>query len=200
MAELTVGRVQLYLAGFLAAGKSTVGQQLARALEMPFYDLDAHVEARLGKTIERILREEGEAFYRAVEAEILRELSLLPYAVVALGAGTLSNPASRDVIRKSGILIWLQATPETLWNRAVEADRLARLYHPTVDLENLPSAATLRERLVHLLEAREPLYREADVTVETSGLRVEEVVESILEKLRGAGHDFVAGRLQVFQR
>ncbi len=181
---VNVQRTNLYLTGFLAAGKSTVGSELARKLEWRFYDLDALVETRLGKSVERILAEEGEAFYRTLEHEILRELSLLHFAVVALGAGTLGHEPNLQLVKKSGLLVWLRATPDTLWQRAEHVDRLHRLQNPALEPGPLPDEGWMRQRLDTLLEVREPFYSQAEIVVDTTGLSVEDVAEAILQELR----------------
>ena len=181
---VNVQRTNLYLTGFLAAGKSTVGAELARKLDWRFYDLDALMETRLGKSVERILAEEGEAFYRTLEHEILREVSLLHFAVVALGAGTLGHEANLKLVKESGLLVWLRAAPDALWNRAEQVDRLHRLQNPVVEPGPMPGEVWLRERLESLLEAREPFYNQAEIVVDTTGLSVEDVAEAIVRELR----------------
>ncbi len=181
---VNVQRTNLYLTGFLAAGKSTVGSELARRLGWRFYDLDALVEARLGKRVERILAEEGEAFYRTLEHEILRELALLHFSVVALGAGTLGHEPNLRLVKESGLLVWLRAAPETLWQRAEHEDRLHRLQNPALEPGPPPDEAWLRQRLDTLLEGREPFYSQAEIVVDTTRLSVEDVVEAILQEFR----------------
>ena len=159
---------------------------MAASLQMPFYDLDRAVESKLGKPVERVIAEEGEVFYRMVEAEVLREICLLPFAVVALGAGTVTYPESRKVIQERGVLIWLKAGVEELWRRTEGEERWVRLWNPSAQSQPLPGAEVLRQRLVELLEIREPFYRIADISVDTTGLAVDEVVQEILRRLRDA--------------
>jgi shikimate kinase len=190
-----VGRTLVFLTGFLSAGKSTVGKRLAERLGIPFFDLDSLVETRLGRSVEEILIEHGEVFYRALEAEILRALCSQAFGVVALGAGTVTHPENRKLVREHGLIIHLVASSEELWRRTAEGERWPRLWLPSASQEPLPGTGPLRERLESLLEWRTPYYEFADITVDTTGMDVDEVVEEILGQLRSHElFDAVRGR------
>ncbi|MDZ7372807.1 MAG: hypothetical protein ONB23_02460 [candidate division KSB1 bacterium] len=179
-----MGQDILFLTGFLSAGKSTVGQLLAQRMGVPFLDLDLLLEARLGRPVEQVLVEHGELFYRTVEAEILAEVGLRPPCVVALGAGTLTYPRSREIIRRHGILVWLAASYEELWRRTEEQERWARLWLTESLGQGLPGRETLQERMKAILDLRLPQYELADIVVDTTEISPEEAVDQILHQLR----------------
>ena len=148
----------VFLVGFMASGKTTVGEELARRLGWNFVDLDAAIEARERQTIAEIFRDSGESKFRIVEASALRELteSLARDTVIALGGGTFANPKNRELLRRWPS-IFLEAPVEELWKRSVE-DATKRPLRKDDPIE----FALLHER-------RLPFYREATVTIVTSG-------------------------------
>jgi len=95
-------RTNLYLIGMMGSGKTTLGRLLAQALERPFLDTDELVERREGRTIPQIFEEEGEAYFREVEARCVLEASRLGGAVVALGGGAVLREENRRVLRATG--------------------------------------------------------------------------------------------------
>lgn len=111
----------ILLAGSSGAGKSTLGAVLAARLALPFHDLDDRIEARAGKTIPAIFAQEGEAAFRALEAELLPALLASP-SVVALGGGAWEAEAVRRAAEEAGAaVLWLAERPEACWAR-VAAD------------------------------------------------------------------------------
>lgn len=159
----------IYLTGCMGAGKSSVGRLLAGRLGRAFVDLDEEIAASTGLRPADIIREQGEAAFRKVEADVLRRVSLIGEAVVALGGGTLERDENRDVVRRTGTLIYLEANPETLAARAA-ADGLES--RPLLDGD---AAARMRE----LLARRLAHYREADVTVSTEGRTAQAVAAEV---------------------
>ncbi len=146
----------IYLVGMMGAGKTTIGRHLARRLGRPFLDCDQEIEARTGVRIPLIFEIEGEAGFRRREAGVLRELSREDGLVLATGGGAVLDPANRDCMRETGLVLYLRATVETL---------LARTRHD----RNRPllQVADPRAKIAELLGLRDPLYREiADVVVE----------------------------------
>lgn len=155
----------------MGAGKTAVGQQLAGLLGWPFVDTDRLVERRAGKPIPRIFDEDGEAAFRCLEREAVREAAGVRPAVVACGGGAVVDPANAEVLRSCGHMVWLRAQLDSVLSRAVSEDRpLLR--------------GDLRGRAAALLEERTPRYRElAEVVVDTDGLSVEQVARRVLEEL-----------------
>jgi shikimate kinase len=140
----------IYLVGLMGAGKTTVGRQLAKRLHRRFRDSDHEIEARTGVRIPVIFEIEGEAGFRKRETQVLAELARETGLVLATGGGAILAPDNRRCLRESGLVVYLSATPEVLFERT-RHDRNRPLLH--VD----DPQAKLRE----LYAQRDPLYREA---------------------------------------
>jgi len=147
----------VFLVGFMASGKSTVGQELARRLDWDFVDLDLRIQAREGQTVAEIFRDRGESGFRLAENAALRHLtdSLDRNTVVALGGGAFAHPKNRELLR-SWNSVFLETPLDELWKRCTE-DSIER------PLRKDPA------EFARLYESRLPFYRQATVTVVTSG-------------------------------
>lgn len=174
---------RVYLTGFMGSGKSTVGPILANAIGYSFADLDEHIERRAGRTIPELFEQEGEAKFRALETEQLRETAERPYIVVALGGGALVAEANRRLARSHGTVIYLHVPTDQLVRRL----RRGSTERPLLTDE---AGEPLSERALHgqveaMMAERLPLYREAaHVIIEVGARRVEDTVEAVLEALR----------------
>jgi shikimate kinase len=159
----------LFLVGFMASGKSTVGRALADEIGWPFVDIDEEIERSQGKTIAQIFIDRGEKAFREIETETIRAhvsriRSGLP-SVVALGGGAFVQPQNWELISESGITVWLDCPFETLCGRL--GDDATR-----------PLAAD-RAKLAQLFQDRRPFYSRADYRVEVNSADVSDVVDSI---------------------
>ena len=157
------------LTGFMGSGKTTVGKVLADFLGCPFYDLDDLVVKKAGKTIPEIFAQDGEPAFRQLEARLLRQ-TVEKYgentAVLSLGGGAVTTPASATLLNEKTVCIYLRATLETLLQR-LEGQTAGR---PLAD-----------DALAARLAEREPLYdKTAHVIVDTDGLSPEEVADEII--------------------
>jgi shikimate kinase len=148
----------VFLVGFMAAGKTTVGQELAQRLGWEFVDLDAYIEEREKQSIRQIFAERGEPSFRELEHEALRELreSLKTNAVIALGGGTFAQTKNRELLRPFAS-VFLEAHPDELWERS-QANSGKR-----------PLRGEDRVEFERLYQLRVSSYREATVTIVTSG-------------------------------
>jgi shikimate kinase len=148
----------VFLVGFMASGKSSVGRELARRLDWDFVDLDTRIESRERQTIPEIFRDRGESGFRLAETSALRDLtaSLERNTVVALGGGTFAQPKNRELLQ-SWPSVFLEVPLDELWRRSLEdpTERPLRKDDPT--------------EFARLYESRLPFYRQATVTVVTSG-------------------------------
>lgn len=164
----------------MGCGKSTIGPILANTLGYSFADVDKVIEERVGKSVKDIFREEGERFFRDIERRVVAELSQHDHQVVSLGGGSVVDPGTFAVVKNSGILVYLYTSPEQL---------LRRLRHKTDRpvLANSEGALLeqdeLRERVMQLFAAREPLYAQAQVIVHTDEKRVGLTVDEIVRRL-----------------
>ena len=167
------------LLGVRGAGKSTVGEALARRLDVAFVELDQQIEEAAGLPLGEVFALHGEAYYRRVEREVLTRLLAEPRRgfVLATGGSIVNDPTNYALLRARCRTIWLRARPEDHWNRVVaQGDQ-----RPMA--ENPHAFAELRA----LLAAREKLYARADVTVDTTGRRVAQVVAAIAARARQPG-------------
>ncbi|MFZ4736726.1 MAG: shikimate kinase [Bradymonadia bacterium] len=158
------------LLGVRGAGKSTVGRALARRLHREFVELDREIELAADLSLAQIFSVHGEAYYRRLEQEALVRWALdgRP-TVVATGGSIVTDAENFGRLREAALTVWLRATPEEHWDRVIQqGDRRPMRDHPH-------ALAELRA----LLAAREPLYRQADVVVDTSSRPVAEVVEEV---------------------
>jgi XRE family aerobic/anaerobic benzoate catabolism transcriptional regulator len=162
------------LLGARGAGKSTVGEKLARRLDVPFWELDALIEQAAGLTLGEIFELHGEAYYRRLERETLASwLSRTEAAVLATGGSLVTDPETWRLLRRGATTVWLRAAPEDHWNRVVkQGDHRPMARHPHA-----------MQELRALIAARAKLYAEAHHTVDTSRVRVERVVEEIARRV-----------------
>lgn len=163
----------LYLVGMMGAGKTTVGRLLARRLKLRFLDSDHEIERRCGVKVPHIFEVEGEAGFRAREAQTLAELTALEGIVLATGGGSVLAEENRQRLAARGTVIYLCAKPEHLYER-VQHDR------------NRPLLATPDPlgRLREIYIQRDPLYRGiADLVVDTGRQTVQSLARSLAEEL-----------------
>jgi shikimate kinase len=148
----------VFLVGFMAAGKTTVGQELARRLNWDFVDLDAQIESRERQTIAEIFRDRGEHEFRLIETEALRDLteSLERHSVIALGGGTFVQPGNRELLQPWQS-VFLDAPLDELWRRSRE------------DATKRPLRQNTRAEFESLYWERRTSYIQATMTVVTSG-------------------------------
>ena len=164
---------RIYVVGFMAAGKSTLGRRIAERLALPFVDLDEEIERTSGKTIRALFEASGEAAFREREAAFLAATESLPGAVVATGGGCFAQEGNRRCIARLGIPVHLDVPLETV---------RARLKGKT----NRPLFVS-EEQLGALFAQRAPFYRMAPVAVRLGGA---EAVEQAADKLLTALDDF----------
>lgn len=174
-------RDRIYLTGFMGSGKSTIGPILANTLGYEFADIDRVVERSEGCPVSQIFREKGEAYFRERELRALTSLSVRPRLVISLGGGTLVQPAAFQLIRATGILVYLKMSPEEVIRRL--AHRTDRPLLLDAEGGRLPDDK-LRARIEKLYGERSPLYESADVVVPTDETRVGMTVDRIVRLVR----------------
>jgi shikimate kinase len=130
----------VFQVGMMGAGKTTVGRTLARRLKLRFVDSDHEIEARCGVKIPVIFEIEGEAGFRAREAQAIAELTLLDGIVLATGGGVVLGAENRRLLAAHGTVVYLRATPEHLYER-VRQDRNRPLLATGDPLERLRALA-----------------------------------------------------------
>ena len=162
----------LYLVGMMGSGKTSTGRPLAERLGYGFVDADAVIEQAAGCSIPEIFERDGEAGFRSLESQVLNAISQRHSLVVATGGGVVTEPENWGVLH-SGIVIWLDVVPDQLMQR-LKADSTVRPLLQTADPE-----ADLKA----LLNKRQPLYAEADLTVVINDETPDAVADGILQLL-----------------
>ena len=146
----------IVLVGLMGAGKSKIGRRLAVRLGLPFFDSDPEIEAAAGETIEEIFANRGERVFRVGERRVIARLLAQPVHVLATGGGAFMDPATRAVIARRGVSLWLRADLNVLLSRVSRrSDR------------PLLKQGDPRAILAELIERRHPVYAEADVVVDS---------------------------------
>ncbi|KPQ12166.1 MAG: shikimate kinase AroK [Saliniramus fredricksonii] len=172
----------IVLVGLMGAGKSTVGRRLAARLGMVFRDADNEIEAAAGMSIPDIFAVYGEAHFRDGERRVIERLLHEERMVLATGGGAYMDETTRARIRAHAVSVWLRADLDTLMRRVRK-----RSNRPL--LQNADPEGVMRR----LMDARYPVYAEADVVVESREGPHEKVVEAIIAALdahlAGSGAD-----------
>jgi shikimate kinase len=161
----------IILIGFMGAGKTVVGNLLAKKLKMTYMDIDLVIEAEQGKSINDIFAERGEDSFRNMESGVLGRLQGMKGLVVSTGGGIILNPDNVKRLKQLGPVIYLKASPEKIYSRIKGSG-------------NRPLLNVLdpRKKIEDILKAREPLYRKAaDFEIDTTDLTPEEVSGKIME-------------------
>lgn len=173
-ADETPGSRSIALLGLRGAGKTTVGKQLARRLKLPFVELDTLVAERAGMALGEVFSLYGEDYYRQVERSTLADVLAEPGArVIATGGGLVTAGETFALLQRHATTVWLKARSTDYWNRVVkQGDRRPMTDHPQA-----------REALRELVSRRDPLYSQATLTVDTSGLTVAQTVERVAQLL-----------------
>lgn len=107
--------IRVILIGYMGAGKTTVGKELAKALGVQFYDLDWYIETRMRKTVKQIFDEKGEDGFRKIEHSMLHEVAEFENVVISCGGGTPCFFDNIDYMNQQGDTVYLQASPEILY-------------------------------------------------------------------------------------
>lgn len=167
------GARNIFLVGLMGAGKTSVGRLLAKRLGKRFIDCDHEIEARTGVRIAVIFEIEGEAGFRAREAQALDDLTAMSDIVLATGGGAVLLPENRAALAARGFVVYLRAQPRDVWQRT-RHDKGRPLLQTDDPLG----------RLQELYELRDPLYREvADLVIDTGRQSLSTLIEQLLPRL-----------------
>jgi shikimate kinase len=170
--------MNIILMGYRCSGKTSAGKRLAERLGRSFYDTDEMVERQTGLPIPRIVAERGWDSFRDAERAVIRELSVVDRAVIALGGGAVLDSRNVEDLKRNGVFVWLIAAAKTIAAR-MENDEAGGSERPS-----LTQASSIGE-IDPVLSEREPLYhRLADLAVDTTEIDADRVAETICAGLR----------------
>ncbi|HVG51637.1 MAG TPA: shikimate kinase [Xanthobacteraceae bacterium] len=167
-----LGPRAIVLVGMMGAGKSSIGRRLAAELAIPFVDADTEIEKAAGMSIPDMFASKGEAYFRSGEARVIARLLDCGAQVLATGGGAFMNEQTRALVREKGISIWLRADLDVLLRRVKR-----RNDRPL--LKNDDPAVTLTQ----LMAQRDPIYAEADLTIQSRDVPHEAIMTEILTAL-----------------
>ncbi|HKW31675.1 MAG TPA: helix-turn-helix transcriptional regulator [Candidatus Acidoferrum sp.] len=174
-AEEKMRRMRIALIGMRGAGKSTLGSMLARKMENRFVELDSEIEKDTGMPLGDIFSLYGQAGFRAIEKRTLeRVLKENEHAVISVGGGIVSEKETFDFLLSRCYTVWIKAQPEEHMSRVMAQG----------DFRPMAANSQAMEDLRRILEAREPLYRKADLLLDTSGAAVEESLAKLKKALQ----------------
>jgi XRE family aerobic/anaerobic benzoate catabolism transcriptional regulator len=163
--EEVARRKRVALIGLRGAGKSTLGMRLGQEMNIPFIELDREIEKDTGMPLGEIFSLYGQTGYRAIERRSLeRVLHEQEHAILSVGGGVVSEKDTYDYLLSNCYTVWLKARPEEHMARVIAQG----------DLRAIAGGHQAMDDLRRILEAREPLYRKADMYLDTSGHSVEE--------------------------
>ncbi len=166
--------MNIVLIGFMGSGKTVVGRELARKLSYKLKDTDGIIEERTKKKIEDIFLQEGEDHFRDIEAQVIDELSGLEKQVISCGGGAILRKENVLVLKETGVLIYLKAPFEVLYDRIKMSTN-----RPLLKVREPEQTAK------KLLEARQHVYEQvADFSVDVSNRPISEIVSEIEKSVR----------------
>ena len=160
--------VNLALIGFMGTGKTSVGWLVAENLNFGFLDTDEMIQSRTSRSIADIFAKDGEAAFRALEREVVGELSTREKTVISTGGGLPANPENLAALKTHALVVCLWSSPEKIWERVRHQSHRPLLHDP--DPQN---------KIRKLLAAREPFYKQADVLINTDLRSAREVAQQI---------------------
>ncbi len=158
----------LALIGFMGTGKTSVGRLVADHLGFEFLDTDELIQTRTGRSIADIFAKEGEPAFRALEKQVVQELSQREKTVTSTGGGLPTNPENLAALKSFALVVCLWASPEKIWERVRNQSHRPLLHD-----------ADPQKKIRELLSAREPFYKQADVLINTDLRSVREAAQQV---------------------
>jgi shikimate kinase len=163
----------IILTGFMGTGKTEVGRELAQLKGLKLIDVDAEIEKSEKMTINQFFKRFGEQKFRERETEMIEKISREQNVIISTGGGAVLEQRNIDALKKTGIVICLMATPETILKRTGDSDD-----RPLLQVENP------LEKITELLSRRKPFYEKADIMIDTEDKTPLQIAEEIIEKIR----------------
>lgn len=169
--------MNIFLIGYRCTGKTTVGRELARRTGLRFVDADAWLVTEAGAAIAEIVSKSGWDAFRKIETSVLARIAASDNQVVATGGGVVLDAQNRTLMKACGVVIWLCASPETVYHRML-ADKHSLAQRPALTDQDL------RHEITDTLAARQALYAAAmNLAVDTDDKSIETICDLILSSL-----------------
>ena len=173
---------RVFLVGYMGVGKTTIGKLLSKELDVEFIDLDKYIENRYRKTIQEIFAQKGEAKFRVIEREMLREVATFQDVLISTGGGTPCFFNNMDVMNQLGVTVFIKASVDQLMSRLLASKNVRPIIHNKTPEE-------LKEFVTKHLAEREVYYSKAKLTYPTEQLeskgQIDETIKGIKEMLQG---------------
>ena len=170
----------LIITGFSGTGKSLVAKEVARRLNWDFLDTDDEIVEQTRKPIAELFRQDGEARFRELERETIRKACQQRQTVVAIGGGAIVDPQNYELLAKSGLIVCLEAKPETIYERLFQK----AVHSPETEVRPLLATDNPLEHIRQLKASRQPSYAKVDWTVNTDNLNISQVAEEVIRAWR----------------
>ena len=170
----------LIITGFSGTGKSLVAKEVARRLNWDFLDTDDEIVKQTRKPIAEIFGRDGESKFRELERETIRKACQQRQTIIAIGGGAIVDPQNYELLAKSGLIVCLEAKPETIYERLFQE----AVHSPETKVRPLLANDNPLERIRQLKASRQPSYAKADWAIHTDGLSVSEVAEEVIRAWR----------------
>ena len=170
----------LIITGFSGTGKSLVAKEVARRLNWDFLDTDDEIVKQTRKPIAEIFRRDGESKFRELERETIRKACQQRQTSIAIGGGAIVDPQNYELLAKSGLIVCLEAKPETIYERLFRE----AVHSPETEVRPLLATDNPLEHIRQLKASRQPSYAKADWAIHTDGLSVSEVAEEVIRAWR----------------
>ena len=177
-----MSKKNLVLIGFMGTGKSSVGKALAKRTGRALIDVDQRIEEKEKRRIADIFEKDGEVAFRRLEKDAIREAAKSSGAIITTGGGAVIDPENLSILKVGGVLVALEASPETIFQRVKDSR-----HRPLLHSNDVPA------EIRRLLEARRPYYQKADLTFVTDGKSAAQVAEEIAAKL-ASSEEFEFGK------
>ena len=168
---------RIILIGYMGSGKTTVGKALAKDTGMMFYDLDWYIESRMRKTVSQIFAERGEEGFRQIEHNMLHEVAEFEDVIISCGGGTPCFFDNMDYLNQQGDVVYLKATPETLYKHLM----MAKVERPLLKGK---SPEELIAYITEHLQERAPFYEKARHTLDVNVLDNYDKIAVSVERIK----------------
>ena len=168
---------RVILIGYMGSGKTTVGKALSKETGMMFYDLDWYIESRMHKTVSQIFAEKGEEGFRKIEYNMLHEVAEFEDVIISCGGGTPCFFDNMDYLNQQGEVVYLKASPETLYKHLL----MAKIERPLLKDK---SPEELIAYITEHLKERAPFYEKAHYTLDVNVLDNTDKIATSVERIK----------------